>query len=119
MRAKSQQHSIINKIIAIIIAYVSILIGSLSILQNIKIKTLRTIKSFMGSPLSSVADIVMQDFENIAIQKLSVHLTYVHLTYVYLFYRYVDDIILAASSESVDEILDTFNSLHIVDYSLL
>jgi len=114
MRAKSQQHNIINKIIAIIIAYVSILIGSLSILQNIKIKTLRTIKSFMGSPLSSVADIVMQDFENIAIQKLLVH-----LTYVYLFYRYVDDIILAAPSESVDEILDTFNSLHIVDYSLL
>jgi len=49
-------------------------------------------KQIFGTPLESplspiVADIVMQNFENIAIQKLPVHLT--------LYYRYVDDIILA------------------------
>ena len=48
----------------------------------------------------------MQDFENIVIQKLPVHLTF--------YYRYIDRyvVISAALSESVNEILDTFNSLH-------
>jgi len=48
--------------------------------------------------------IVIQDFENIAIQKLSIHLTF--------YYKYVDDITLTAPSESINKILNTFNSLH-------
>ncbi|XP_018399364.1 PREDICTED: uncharacterized protein LOC108777067, partial [Cyphomyrmex costatus] len=59
----------------------------------------------MGSPLSPiVADMVMQDFEETAISLLPIHLNF--------YYRYVDDIILAAPSDKVDDILNVFNSLH-------
>ena len=59
----------------------------------------------MGSLLLPVvANMVMQDFEKMAIGMLP---------YLLLFYyRYVDDIILAAPSESIGNILDIFNSLH-------
>ena len=57
----------------------------------------------MGSPLSPVvANMVMQDFEKMAIGMLPCRL---------LFYRYVDDIILVAPSERVGDILNIFNSL--------
>ena len=60
----------------------------------------------MGSPLSPVvANMVMQDFEKMAIGMLPCRLLF--------YYRYVDDIILAAPSESICDILDIFNSLHI------
>jgi len=58
----------------------------------------------MGSPLSPVvANMIMQDFEEIVIGILPVRLLF--------YYRYVDDIILIAPSESID-ILGIFNSLH-------
>ncbi|XP_018367481.1 PREDICTED: uncharacterized protein LOC108763996 [Trachymyrmex cornetzi] len=59
----------------------------------------------MGSPLSPiVADMVMQDLEETALGLLPVRLSF--------YYQYVDDVILAAPSESIDDILCVFNSLH-------
>jgi len=55
----------------------------------------------MGSPLSPIiADIVMQDLEKSAIEKLPFELPF--------FYRFVDDIIFAAPSDMLDVALDTF-----------
>jgi len=49
----------------------------------------------MGSPMSPItADIVMQDLEESAINKLSIQPLF--------YYRYVDDIILAFPSDSID-----------------
>jgi len=57
----------------------------------------------MGSPLSSViADLVLQDLELVAINNLPFHLPF--------YYRYVDDIILAAPSNSLDILLQSFNA---------
>jgi len=59
----------------------------------------------MGSPLSPIiADIVMQDLERSAIEKLPFELPF--------FYRYVDDIIFAAPSDMLDVALDSFNQVH-------
>jgi len=59
----------------------------------------------MGSPLSPViADLVMQDLETIAIKNLPFQPPFFH--------RYVDDILLAAPSDSLRLLLNTFNSLH-------
>jgi len=59
----------------------------------------------MGSPLSPIiADLVLRDIETKAISKLNFELP--------LYYRYVDDILLAASKDQLDAILDTFNSFH-------
>ena len=59
----------------------------------------------MGSPLSPIiADIVLQDIENKARYKLGKTIT--------LFHRYVDDIFLIASRDSIDLIMQTFNSFH-------
>jgi len=59
----------------------------------------------MGSPLSPViADLLLQDLELVAINNLPFHLPF--------YYRYVDDIILAAPSNSLDILLQTFNAQH-------
>jgi len=59
----------------------------------------------MGSPLSPIiADIVMQDLEEIAILNLQIHSLF--------YYRYVDDIVLALPSENIDDTLTIFYSLH-------
>jgi len=59
----------------------------------------------MGSPLSPIiADIVMQDLERKALDSINLKLP--------LYYRYVDDIILAAPSNKITDILNTFNSFH-------
>ena len=57
----------------------------------------------MGSPLSPIiVDIVMQDLEEIAIQKLSANLLF--------YFRYVDDIILTTPLDSTNIILEMCNS---------
>jgi len=59
----------------------------------------------MGSPLSPIiADLVLRDIESRAINILNIRLP--------IYVRYVDDILLAAPSDSVDVILNTFNSFH-------
>ena len=59
----------------------------------------------MGSPLSPIiADIVLQDLEGLAIERLPCELTF--------YFRYVDDILISAPREFFDEILKIFNSLH-------
>lgn len=59
--------------------------------------------TLMGSPLSPIlADIVMQ--ENEAIKRLSCDLQF--------YFRYVDDILLSAPKKYVEDILETFNSIH-------
>jgi len=59
----------------------------------------------MGSPLSPViADLVMQDLETVAIKNLPFQLPF--------YYRYVDDILLAALSDSLHLLQKTFNSQH-------
>jgi len=59
----------------------------------------------MGSPLSPiVADLVLRDLETSAIKKLPFVLP--------LYRRYVDDILLTASFDQLNTILDTFNSFH-------
>jgi len=59
----------------------------------------------MGSSLSPiVADIVMQDLETEYINKFDFHLT--------LYYRYVDDIVLAAPTDKINLILESFNNYH-------
>ena len=58
----------------------------------------------MGSPLSPIiADIVMQDLKETALKKLSAQPLF--------YFRYVDDILLALPSDSVDDTLNIFNSL--------
>jgi len=59
----------------------------------------------MGSPLSPIlADLVMQDLELKAMNKLNVEFSF--------YYRYVDDILLSTPSDKVDIILNTFNNIH-------
>jgi len=59
----------------------------------------------MGSPLSPViADLVMQDLETTAIKNLPFQPSFYH--------RYVDDILLAAPSDSLHLLSKTFNSQH-------
>ena len=59
----------------------------------------------MGSPLSPIiADLVMQDLECKALNSLNLELPF--------YYRYVDDIILAAPTENIPDILNVFNGYH-------
>ena len=59
----------------------------------------------MGSPLSPIiADITLQDLEIRAIETLPFELPF--------YFRYVDDVVLAVPSHSLDTVLNTFNSLH-------
>jgi len=59
----------------------------------------------MGSPLSPViADLVLQDLETSALKNLPFNILF--------YYRYVDDIILRAPSNSLDLVLQIFNSQH-------
>jgi len=89
--------------------------GAVSFVQNSTFFTFNSIcykqifGTSMGSPLSPViADLVLQDLELVAINNLPFHLPF--------YYRYVDDIILAAPSNSHYYKLSTLN---IVDYNLL
>ncbi|XP_046749843.1 uncharacterized protein LOC124413359 [Diprion similis] len=59
----------------------------------------------MGSPLSPIlADIVMDELESCCIKKLPFTLP--------IYYRYVDDILTAVPTQSVDLLLNTFNGFH-------
>jgi len=59
----------------------------------------------MGSPLSPVvADIVMRDLETICLNSVNCYLTF--------YFRYVDDIVMAVSSDNVNQIFRTFNEYH-------
>lgn len=59
----------------------------------------------MSSPLSpTIADIVLQDIETLALNKLDLSLPF--------YIRYVDDIALAAPKNKLGTILKTFNSFH-------
>jgi len=58
----------------------------------------------MGSPLSPVIDIVLQDLEEKVLKKINVNISF--------YYRYVDDVIFAASSDQTSMILDTINNFH-------
>jgi len=59
----------------------------------------------MGSPLSPVlADLVIQDLEKNIFQNLNTH--------IFFYYRYMDDIVLAASKNKINDILDSFNGYH-------
>ncbi|KMQ88407.1 hypothetical protein RF55_12118 [Lasius niger] len=59
----------------------------------------------MGSPLSPIiADIVLQDLENFALEKLNFTPPF--------YFRYVDDVVLAAPPTLFNYILNTFNSFH-------
>src|SRR5436190_1071509 len=59
----------------------------------------------MGSPLFPIiADIVMQDVENNALELLRIKLPF--------FLKYVDNIVCAIPNNSVDHILKIFNSIH-------
>jgi len=59
----------------------------------------------LGLPLSPIlADIVMQDLELQAIEELNIRFPF--------YYRYIDDIVLLTPDNMVNDILDTFNSIH-------
>ena len=59
----------------------------------------------MGSPLSPViADIVLQDLESRALGTLDFVLPF--------YFRYVDDVVCAAPSDSLEHVLNVFNSFH-------
>src|SRR5436190_7280107 len=59
----------------------------------------------MGFPLTPIiADIVMQDVENMALEILGINLPF--------FFRYVDDIACAVPNSHVEHILEIFNSIH-------
>lgn len=59
----------------------------------------------MGSPLSPIiADLVLQDLETIALNRLPCELP--------IYIRYVDDVLLLAPENDLDDILSNFNSLH-------
>jgi len=59
----------------------------------------------MGSPLSPIiADLVMQDLENTCLDRINHQLTF--------YFRYVDDIVMAAPSDKIDLIFNTFNDFH-------
>ena len=63
----------------------------------------------LGTPIDSllsfiIADIVMQDLEEIAIMKLQIHPLF--------YYRYVDHIILTLPSDNIDDTFNIFNSLY-------
>jgi len=59
----------------------------------------------MRSPLSPViVDIVMRDLETSCLNCVNCHITF--------YYRYVDDIVMAVSSDDIDLIFKTFNEYH-------
>ncbi|XP_020296216.1 uncharacterized protein LOC109861110 [Pseudomyrmex gracilis] len=59
----------------------------------------------MGSPLSPIiADITLQDLELKALNTLKFNIP--------LYYKYVDDIILSFPKDKLDDVLNSFNSIH-------
>jgi len=59
----------------------------------------------MGSPLSPIlADIVMEDFETLSLQKLDF--------VVHTYYRYIDDIFMIIPATKLNSVLSIFNSYH-------
>jgi len=59
----------------------------------------------MGSLLSPIiADVVMQDLEMHCLNKINCQLTF--------YLRYVDDILMAAPSDKINHIHNTFNGYH-------
>lgn len=59
----------------------------------------------MGSPLSPIiADIVLQDLEKKALKAINVELSF--------YFRYVNDIIMSAPVDKINDILDVFNGFH-------
>jgi len=59
----------------------------------------------MGSPLSPIiSDLVMRDIEERALEILNLPLPF--------YFRYVDDILMAIPSDSINNILNIFNNLH-------
>jgi len=59
----------------------------------------------MGSPLSPIiSDLVMRDLEERALETLGLPLPF--------YFRYVDDIVMAIPSDSINKTLNTFNNLH-------
>jgi len=59
----------------------------------------------MGSPLSPIiSDLVMRDLEERALETLGLSLPF--------YFRYVDDIVMAIPSDSINKTLNTFNNLH-------
>jgi len=59
----------------------------------------------MGSPLSPIiADVVMQDLEMHCLNKINCQLIF--------YFRYVNDILMAASFDKIDQIHNTFNGYH-------
>jgi len=66
---------------------------------------LQTFGTPMGSPLSPIiADVVMQDLEMHCLNKINCQLTF--------YFRYVDDILMAASFDKIDQIHNIFNGYH-------
>jgi len=66
-------------------------------------------KQIFGTPMSSLlssilADIVLQHIEEATLDRLPVDLPF--------YFRYIHDILLAAPMNSLDIILETFNSFH-------
>lgn len=65
----------------------------------------QTFGSPMGSPLSPIiANITLMDIEERALESLSMKPLF--------YFRYVDDVILAAHNDKIEEIVDVFNSFH-------
>jgi len=58
----------------------------------------------MGSPLSPIADLVLQKLESDTLDK--------SLTRQIFYYRYVDDIVLSAPHTCLEDLLHMFNSFH-------
>jgi len=58
----------------------------------------------MGSPLSPISDLVLQDLETQALKLLQFKIP--------IYYKYVDDILLAAHHSQFNDILKIFNSFH-------
>lgn len=58
----------------------------------------------MGSPLSPIADIVLQNLKEKALTLIPFQILF--------YFRYVDDIILTSPVEFADQILHIFNSFH-------
>jgi len=66
-------------------------------------------KHIFGTPMGSllspiIADLILQDLEIKAIERLPIKLP--------IYYRYVDDILLAAPTDQLLMMLETFNSFH-------
>jgi len=63
-------------------------------------------KQTSGTPIGSpiIADLTMQDLEEHVLSSLKIKLS--------IYYRYVDDILLAAPEDDINDIFETFNNYH-------